>query len=70
MLKNAALLCLLSFACQLVPDSVVLAAPITGKTTAAEAQTVIPIGPDGMPLDTSWEVRYVNDSRTTIENNV
>jgi hypothetical protein len=78
MLKKAALFCLLSFSCltafecSALPASVAEAGASAVKVgeTAAEPKVVIPIGPDGMPLDASWEERYVKDTCTTIENNV
>lgn len=80
MLKRAAPLCLICLSLLFPVSGIALpaagdhsAAPqaaVKAETPAPQGHTVIPLGPDGMPLDTSWEVRYVKDTRTTIEQGV
>ncbi|WP_446423721.1 hypothetical protein [Mailhella sp.] len=79
MLRKAVLLSLLSFTC-LHPfectayaasaDEARSSAVASARALEAEQPAVISLGPDGMPLDASWEERYVKETRITIENNV
>ncbi len=81
MLRKTVLLSLLSLFCLHPFEGAAFAASakeLSSSAAAMEATTgseaerpaFIPLGPDGMPLDASWEERYVKETRITIENNV
>ena len=77
-LRKAVIVCLVSsFCCFSSPFSLSADAAPKASAPAGNAVTEGPgalpqilLGPDGMPLDASWEQRYVNDTRTTIEKGV